>query len=169
MQKKSERILKLLKEGELLQEARANALKVTKEIQGFGNVNVSPSSSSSRTLRTSFGSCSSSSLSWNDPDDLHRCDQESPTKDSNKNSPRRSMGKSTTLFSNNKIRTQLCDAPIQEKGLLLDSVSNRDEKEGYSKLTGPRSPADGNVGFRSFSNVGKVVRRKIDRQFSMGV
>ncbi|RWR96623.1 Epsin domain-containing protein [Cinnamomum micranthum f. kanehirae] len=55
MQKKSERILKLLKQEELLQEERANALKISKEIQGFGNVCISSTSSSSRISRTSFG------------------------------------------------------------------------------------------------------------------
>ncbi|CBI23661.3 unnamed protein product, partial [Vitis vinifera] len=66
MQKKSEKIIDLLRGGETLKEARFKALKITKEIQGFGNYMASPSSSSSSgsSRTSSFGSYSTSTHLW---------------------------------------------------------------------------------------------------------
>ncbi|XP_057958501.1 uncharacterized protein LOC131151264 [Malania oleifera] len=72
MQKKSERVLKLLVGGETLRNARLNSLKITKEIEGFGNLIVSPSSSSSKkskTLHFGSGPYSPSSSTYNEVDE----------------------------------------------------------------------------------------------------
>lgn len=61
MQKKSQKILQLLKGGHTLKESRLRALKITREIQGFGS--SSPSSSSS-TLSPSFSFATSRTSSF---------------------------------------------------------------------------------------------------------
>ncbi|XP_028070270.1 epsin-2 [Camellia sinensis] len=156
MRKLSERILNLLQGGETLKQARLKALKITKEIQGFGNLMVSPSTSSSSSSSSSemsgtssFGSCSSSNKKFSNP-----------------------MGNKNIDGSH----VWNCP-PIEETGSLLDSEDENEEKEkshGFisgicSKLVG-NSPSKYNgekVSFRSISDVGMLTRKnKIDRQFS---
>lgn len=74
MQKKSERILELLQGGDTLKQARLKAIRITNEIQGFGNMMASPPSSSSpsssRTSQSSsLASYSTTTSTWNDIED----------------------------------------------------------------------------------------------------
>lgn len=150
MQKKSERIIELMTDSELLQEARSKALKVSKEIQGFGNLLVSPSSS--------FSSNSTSTrpapTDWNEQ-------QSSPIKDSTNNSHRASA-----------TRTHIWDTPSLETGSLLDPEDHAGGTQGNcSSFLGtviPENDGDGKFGLRSLSDVGKVVKKRFDRQFSLG-
>ncbi|XP_058094619.1 uncharacterized protein LOC131240421 [Magnolia sinica] len=173
MQKKSVRILQLLDEEELLKDERSKAIKVSKEIKGFGNLIISPSLSSLQTSRSwSFGShSSSSSPSCNEPDEFHRHELQPPNKEF-KDIFQESHEKSTSPSAH------LWDTPIEETGLLLDPEEEEETKEeGFSTGISPKPAVvthpgwwDGRkVVFRNFSNVGKVMKKKIDRQFSMGV
>ncbi|KAK9289087.1 hypothetical protein L1049_017558 [Liquidambar formosana] len=169
MQKKSERILRLLGGGETLKEARLKAIKVTKEIKGFGSPMSSPSSSSSKISRTSsFGSYSTTSSPSNAVDELNKS---SPTKASIENYSRREIQDQKV---SNSIETdfeglRLWDCTsIQESGSLLDPEDKENEREdGFaggspSKCHGEKST------FRSFSDVGRVMKKKFERQFSIG-
>ncbi|KAK1309041.1 hypothetical protein QJS10_CPA09g02030 [Acorus calamus] len=170
MQKKSESILNLLSDDDLLQQSRSKALKISKEIQGFGNLIISPSSSSSSspvstpskmtTSRTSsFGSSSHSSttsstnhdeLTMNMHDD-HQLKQRRPQQ---------------------PLKDLIDLGPIEEKGVVDD-----DDEEGCEKKLieleevgkGRRSGGDGGRGggFRSLSDVGRVLRRE-DSCYSEG-
>lgn len=183
MQNKSERILKLLSDEKQLQEARSKALKISKEIQGFGNLIVSPSSSSSstpsssKTYRTSsFSSYSLDSPTWNGEDDQgkqvqHHAAANKISEDLEQGSPEKLDKQVQTLH--------LWDRPIEEDGNLLEATN--EEKEGEpdyrsggicSRLFGTANQIirDNNVliGFRSLSDVGKVTKKKIDRQLPHG-
>lgn len=81
MRKRSERVLELLKEGDILKQERLHALKITNQIQGFGNTTLSPSSSSSSSPSSSrvsncssFGSFSTTSPAWNEADEFSKID-----------------------------------------------------------------------------------------------
>ncbi|KAG6668608.1 epsin-3-like [Carya illinoinensis] len=193
MQKKSEEILKLLGGGIALKEARLKALKITKEIQGFGSPNTaSPSSSTASTTPSSSSETSrfssilssystTSTPTWNDTYELNKHDQlRSPTKDSNSEEGTRDHEESNKYFTfkknNVNVGSHQWDSPeVQESGLLLDS---EDEKaDGFisgicSKLAGI-SPSGGNdeeFGFMSFSDDGRsssVTKKKFDRQYSL--
>uniref|UniRef100_A0A5B6YJ30 Putative epsin-2 n=1 Tax=Davidia involucrata TaxID=16924 RepID=A0A5B6YJ30_DAVIN len=187
MQKKSERILELLHGGETLRQARLKALRITKEIQGFGNSTVSPSPSSSSSSdisqTSSFGSYSTTSSTWNKTgDQLNKHEQSLHTKEAIENHSQMGIrdGKPTILPNNNNENVEWLHhwdcPPIEEKGSLLDSEDDEEEKPNglisgiCSKLVG-LSPSKRNgekVAFRSFSDVGKVTRKKINRQFSIG-
>ncbi|XP_077228161.1 uncharacterized protein LOC143861123 isoform X2 [Tasmannia lanceolata] len=172
MKKKSERILQLLEEGELLKEARSTALKVSKEIQGFGNLLISPSSSSRTSRTSSFGSHSSYSTTTNDIDELHSHDQKLQHKEFNENSGETSPNKLNTYFEADKnVRgSHLWDNPIQEKGSLLDLEEEEEEEKEDSDggITNPVKQDQEKVSFRSFSNVGRLMKKKMDRQLSLG-
>ncbi|XP_043693235.1 epsin-3-like [Telopea speciosissima] len=181
MQKKSERLLKLLQGGEVLKLARYKALKVTKEIKGFGNSMASSSSSSPTSVysrTSSFGSYSNGTL--NESDEQSKSEQHPPPSRNlnEKNSVNEGLPseKLCTYYTNseNNEGLHLWDSPIQESGSLVDS---EEEKEGTnnffggicSKL-GASSPSkyEGNgVFLRSFSDVGKAMKKKLDRQFSL--
>ncbi|KAK1284202.1 Clathrin interactor EPSIN 1 [Acorus calamus] len=170
MQKKSERILNLLSDDDLLQQSRSKALKISKEIQGFGNLIISPSSSSSSspistpskktTSRTSsFGSSShSSTTSSTNHDELimnmhddHQLKQRRP---------------------HQPLKDLIDLGPIEEKGVVDD-----DDEEGCEKKLmeleevgkGRRSGGDGGRGggFRSLSDVGRVLKKRFDWQLSL--
>lgn len=81
MRKRSERVLELLKGGDILKQERLHALKITNQIQGFGNNALSPSSSSSSSPSSSrvsncssFGSFSTTSSIWNEADEFSKFD-----------------------------------------------------------------------------------------------
>ncbi|XWS13869.1 hypothetical protein CRYUN_Cryun36dG0075900 [Craigia yunnanensis] len=130
MQKRSDKVLELLGGGETLREARLKALKITKEIQGFGSTTTSPSSDSSRA--SSFGSYFSSST-CNDINELDKLESPIlPTKEPIQNySEGGILGEETLEFpSEDKIfnRVHLWNCPpIQEKGSLLESEGEEDE------------------------------------------
>ncbi|KAF5183708.1 Epsin-2 [Thalictrum thalictroides] len=191
MQKKSERILKLLSGGEFFKEARLKAIKVTREIKGFGNLAASPSSSSSTTpsssssssfgaARTSFGSYSTNSSTprWNDFHEFNQNDQCQHHKDLiDELSKEKSANTYSNVILENIENLHLWDCPMKESGSLLDTQEGKDGEEtkikeakyGYfdgirSKLANVSSPSK----LKSLSDVGKVMKKKFDRQFSMG-
>ncbi|MCL7050283.1 hypothetical protein MKW94_005646 [Papaver nudicaule] len=159
MEKKSERVLKLLKWKDFLKFARLKALKISKEIKGFGNLMASPvstsSPSSSGTSRTSFGSYSVTSSMWNEPEDyLGKREQNHPRKSHMENC-------SPTILSSEE-GSHLWDNPIQEAGCLLDQDDEQDEE----KMNNSYIWDNENVVMRSFSDVGKEIKKKLHRQFS---
>ncbi|KAA8527779.1 hypothetical protein F0562_035352 [Nyssa sinensis] len=183
MQKKSDRILELLQGGETLRQARLKALKITKEIQGFGGSTASPSpSSSSETSQpSSFGSNITSSSAWSETGELNKHGESPASKEAKENHLQRGTrdGKPAIVPNNRKNveGSHLWDCPpIEEAGSLLNPEDDDEEKPNglisgiCSKLAG-LSPSKCNgekVAFRSFSDVGKVTRKKMDRQFSIG-
>ncbi|KAL5542284.1 hypothetical protein UlMin_009994 [Ulmus minor] len=188
MQKKSEEILKLLEGGKTLKEARLKALRITKEIHGFGSSNMAsptssstPSSSTSESSRTSsFGSFSTTSSAWNDANiELNKAPQMSPTKEIMEiysHGGIRGENKYDRLPTSSKSADglHLWDCPpIEESGSILkDDRGDEDEDRKevgfvngiFSKL--PVVNAE-KVGFRSVSDVGKMVTKKFTRQFSL--
>ncbi|KAG1361522.1 epsin-3 [Cocos nucifera] len=186
MQNKSERILRLLSDQKQLQEARSKALKISKEIQGFGNLIVSPSSSSSstpsssKTCRTSsFSSYSLDSPTWNGEDDQSKQVQDHAAADKIPEDLERGSPKNCTvdpMLDKEVKRLHLWDSPIEEAGSLLEATNQDKEGESddrsggiCSRLFGTANQIirDNNVtGFRSLSDVGKVTKKKIDRQLS---
>lgn len=184
MQKKSEKIIDLLRGGETLKEARFKALKITKEIQGFGNYMASPSSSSSSgsSRTSSFGSYSTSSSAWNDIEhELNKYEHQSPTKDALGSYAHGGIyedGKPTTFQQTNEKfeAAHLWDCTsIQETGSLLDSEGEEDaKKDGFisgicSKLVGisPTRTNSEKATLRNYSDVGRVTKKKFHRQFSV--
>lgn len=174
MKKKSDEILKLLGGGEKLKEARLKALKVTREIQGFGgSMTSSPNSSSSEASTfSSFLSCSTTTTpTWNDINELNKFQLPFLAKES---------PESTDFSAKNKNveGSHLWDCPeIQETGSLLDPEDVGGGKtDGVisgicSKLVGI-SPSKGynngeKVGFRSVSDAGRTMKKKYDRQHSL--
>ncbi|GMY27112.1 epsin-3 isoform X1 [Fagus crenata] len=190
MQKKSDEILKLLGGGETFKEARLKALKITKEIQGFGGSMASPSSttpstttpssSSSEASRfSSFISCSTTSPTWNDINELEKLQLSTPKKELGSYSHGGIHDEENTIFAaetKNVEGSHIWDSPrIQETGSLLDS---EDEEEGKSDgfMSGIRSklvgisPSKGNdekAGFRSVSDMGRMMKKRFDRQHSL--
>ena len=181
MQKKSEQILDLLMGGVTLKQARLKALKITKEIQGFGNSMASPSSSSSSSSgsssRTSFGSYSTATTAgFNDIE--HELN-------SNTKETLGSYGlggiygdeKPTTLrqTNDNLKALHLWDSHSgQETGSLLDSEGDEDAgKDDFIsgicfKLVGI-SPFRSNIKkttLRNYSDVGRATKKTFHRQFS---
>lgn len=163
MQKRSEEILKLLGGGIALKEARLKALKITKEIQGFGSPNsASPTSSTTTTPSSSsetysrfssiLSSCSTTSTpTRNDTYELNKHDQlqYSPhAKDSNSEEGTRDhvvIGSKYFTFRNkNHVGSHQWDCPeVREtSGFLLDSEDEEDvTADGFisgicSKLAG---------------------------------
>ncbi|XP_010265044.1 PREDICTED: epsin-3 [Nelumbo nucifera] len=182
MQKKSERILELLGGGEALKEARHKALKITKEIKGFGNSVFPPdqSSSTSSSRTSSFGSHSSNSPRWYDLEELSPHEPLSPTKnlgESSSEGSRLPSEKPTTFPGANEDAegSHLWNSPVEESGNSLLNPEKEAETDGVSgavcsKFVGPSSPLNSDakkVTLRSFSDVGKVVKKKIDRQLSI--
>ncbi|OVA07490.1 Epsin domain [Macleaya cordata] len=178
MQKKSERVLRLLKGGEFLKGARLKALKISKEIQGFGNLTVSPvssSSASSGASRTSsFGSYSTSSSVWNESDEPSKNnEQDKSSKPFMENYSQGGLpSEKPTTFSSVE-GSHLWDSPIQESGSLLDPDEEDEEKMDGKVLSRPfvsngsSSTCDvGKAVIRSFSDVGKEIKKKLYRQFS---
>ncbi|XP_065864494.1 probable serine/threonine-protein kinase PIX13 [Euphorbia lathyris] len=75
MQKRSENVVQLLNGGIALKEARLKALKITKGIQGFGNVVTSPTSTSPSSSDSSRSSVSSSFFSYSPSSTTSRTSQ----------------------------------------------------------------------------------------------
>ncbi|XP_042513136.1 epsin-3-like [Macadamia integrifolia] len=180
MQKKSERLLNLLQGGEILKEARYKALKVTKEIKGFGNLMTSPSSSSSssESSRTSsFGSYTNSTCNESDvPIKSERHPISGNVNEKNTvhgGLPSEKLGTCLTNGKNN-VGLHLWDSPIKESGSLVDSEEGNEGPNGFlsgicSRLgvSSPSKYEGSGVIIRSFSDVGKAMKKKIDRQFSL--
>lgn len=193
MRIRSERILELLSGGEKLKQARLKALKITKEIQGFGNFVSSPSSSSSSKMSnaSTFGSNSTSSSPscWEVGAKTKHDTQHASAKNGELDSI--SIGE----MESEKFSTPTGDCenvegshgwewdrhPVDESCSLLDSEDDNGEgkeeggktygfiKEICSKFGGksPLKRINGEkVPFRSLSDVGKLRRKKVDRQFS---
>ncbi|XWS53798.1 hypothetical protein CRYUN_Cryun10bG0031300 [Craigia yunnanensis] len=135
MQKKSDKVLELLGGGETLRVARVKALKITKEIQGFGSATASPSSaySSDSSRASSFGSYFSSST-CNDINELDKFETPKfPTKEPIQNYSEGGIqeGIKTLEFPSedenfNRLHLWNCP-PIQEKGSLLEAKEGEDE------------------------------------------
>jgi epsin len=184
MKKKSDEILKLLGGGEKLKEARLKALKVTREIQGFGgSMTSSPSSSSEASTFSSFLSCSTTTTpTWNDINELNKFQLPFLAKESPESYSRGGINdkKSSNFPAKNKNveGSHLWDCPeIQETGSLLDAEDVEGGKtDGVisgicSKLVGI-SPSRGynngeKVGFRSVSDAGRTMKKTYDRQHSL--
>ncbi|KAF3456760.1 hypothetical protein FNV43_RR01414 [Rhamnella rubrinervis] len=194
MQRISDEILKLLEGGQNLKQARLKALKITKEIQGFGNpIMLSPnsalsppssaSSSSSRT--TPF---SAASFTWNDMnnnDPINKMQQLVLSPKDEAAVGRYPRGGIRDVDENNVEGKHLWTRPtIEEKGSLLEEEDDDDddqaEKTGrlvggkvYSKINDNTTTPGGHddhvekVGFRSISDVGKAMKKKFNRQLSL--
>ncbi|KAJ8466104.1 hypothetical protein OPV22_028656 [Ensete ventricosum] len=167
MRSKSKRILRLLGDEEELKDARAEALRISREIQGFGNLIVSPSassspssSSSSRASRTwSFGSSYSWDCpSWSGPDEQNKREEAHHV-----------SGDSVDL---KVAEMHLWDAPVQDSSCLL--ISKKEGREGSPDGWSSRlrlrlfGRDDKRVAFRSLSNVEKEPKKKFERQSSLG-
>ncbi|KAG5554291.1 hypothetical protein RHGRI_011976 [Rhododendron griersonianum] len=188
MRMRSERILELLSGGERLKQARLKALKITKEIQGFGSSTPSPSSSSpskmSSTSTFGLNSASSSPSRWElGAKTKHDIDQYPSAKKGVVDSI--SIGE----IESEEFSTPTGDiwnfegSPVEESGSLLDSEDEDEDGDGkeeeaktYGFISGICSKFGGKspskfikgekVAFRSLSDVGKVRRKKVDHQFS---
>lgn len=158
MQKRSDKVLELLGGGETLREARLKALKITKEIQGFGSTTPSPSSASSSDSSRSFGSYfSSTSSTNNEPSaaaDHHKIMETNPIllptiielPQQNYNSQvqeGKSLINEETLkkFPSpedkyfNRVHIWNCP-PVHEKGSLLDSEGGEDDDKSDGLISG---------------------------------
>ncbi|KAF5736742.1 putative ENTH/VHS family protein [Tripterygium wilfordii] len=165
MEKRAENILELLRGGEPLKEARLKALKITREIQGFGNFTPSPNSSSSSSSSTSSEASRASSFgSYSSTSSIY----ELAANDSNY-----SQGGLEEFEDKHKWNCH----PIQESGRLLDpDEDDENNAQGIigkicSKLVGISPSKDcGGIGdkviLRSFSDVGRP-KKIYDRQFSL--
>ncbi|XP_073011140.1 ENTH domain-containing protein C794.11c-like [Typha latifolia] len=182
MQLKAERILKLLGDKEQLKEARSKAQKVSQEIQGFGNLIVSSSSSSSQISRTSsFGSYSLDSPTWSAQDEPLK-NQEQCNKSTNelfddlKQGPAKKFA-NDTMLKEEVEGLHLWDTPIAENANLLESSDEEEDENsnGWSARTySPVSTTNNRikrdnraVALRSLSNTGKTTK-KFERQSSWG-
>ncbi|XP_020079916.1 epsin-3 [Ananas comosus] len=175
MQKKSEKILKLLSNEDQLKEARAKALKISQEIKGFGNLIVSPSSSSPSSSKSfgssSFGSCSSNSPTWNVQDGPNN--QEIQYKMANE--PLENLRKGSEKKGLEGLH--LWNSPIEENGSLLESTNEDEVEYKIGSSTGFSSQIFGStnqsksyrriIPQRSISDACKVTK-KIERQMSLG-
>ncbi|WRX20910.1 ENTH domain - like 2 [Theobroma cacao] len=183
MQKRSDKVLELLGGGDTLREARLKALKITKEIQGFGSTTTSPSSASSSSYSSRASSFGSYSSTWNDISELDKFEtQILPTKEPVQHYSEGGIQEEKTpefpSENENFSRLHLWDCPpIQEKGSLLESEGEEDEKsDGFisgicSKLVG-NSPSKRATGqkvalIRSISDAGKVTKNRFGRQYSL--
>lgn len=177
MQKKSYRIVELLHGEDALRQARLKALKVTREIQGFGNLIISPSSSSSSSSPSSSSSRSSQpssfssySTTWSETDEANRSELSPLTEE--------------TIECYTQVETEE-EKPDAYSNTEKNIEGTRDnsasliefEDEDYGEkfwgvLSGIKSKFGGvgaeRVPLRSFSDVGNVMQKKIDRQLSFG-
>ncbi|KAJ4824381.1 hypothetical protein Tsubulata_034890 [Turnera subulata] len=181
MQKRSDNIIKLLNGGDTLREARLKALRITKGIEGFGSfvassasLSPSPPSSATSSATSSFGSFSTTGSTCNDPVDLSSL--LSPTQGE--------IEDPKTVITSPRISKEgtegscIKDCPvIQETDSLLDSEDDEEDKQGgfisgiRSKLAAISPSKESHAektAYKSFSNIGSVIMRKHDRQFSMG-
>ncbi|XVE65819.1 hypothetical protein DITRI_Ditri08aG0029900 [Diplodiscus trichospermus] len=187
MQKRSDKVLELLGGGETLREARVKALKITKEIQGFGSATASPSSASSSDSprASSFGSYFSTST-CNDINDLDKL--ETPilsTKEAIQNcsegGTQEQMIKAVEFPSEdenlNRVHLWNCP-PIQEKGSLLEEAKGGDDdgnSDGSitgicSKLVGispSKNATSQKFSFKGPCDVGKDTKHKFGRYYSV--
>ena len=184
MKQKSQKILKLLTDENQLTEERSKALKISKEIQGFGNLIISPSastpsSSSSRTSRTSFSSYSCDSPSWSRQDELNK--QERHMKSPNKASEESTQHGSPKVLGKGVEKSHLWDNPIEENGYLIGQTKEEETKGNSSSQSSSskgyytgflrnsyQSAKEKAAALRSLSDIGKGIKKKIDRQLSLG-
>lgn len=173
MRQKSQKLLRLLSDEAQLAEERSKALKISKEIQGFGNLIISPtastpSSSSKSSRASSFSSYSCDSPSWSRQEELKHFMKD--LDDTQGGSPSTNMHKETEGQC-------LWNSPIDENGLLLEPKSDdhhvkENSPSRWSNYTrffrNAKQSAAQASGLRSLSDVGKVMKKKIDRQLSLG-
>lgn len=160
MKQKSQKLLRLLTDEAQLAEERSKALKISKEIQGFGNLIVSPSasstpSSSSSSSKFSRTLSSGSSYSCDSPawtrQELHTC-------------------ASPKAIDKKQEGMHLWDTPIEENGSLIRENSPRGWSRGFSQILGStiQTVKDRASALRSLSDVGRTTtKRRIDRQLSL--
>ncbi|GLT76899.1 hypothetical protein SLA2020_485330 [Shorea laevis] len=177
MQKRSKKILDLLTGGETLREARLKALKITKEIQGFGNslLDSPSSSSSSNSPRTTL----------NYPNESNKIDKllsekkkaqiylKGGTEDNEDGQNLSSSLRSEELEG----LSEWDDSTSEETGSLLDPEGGENGKSngfisGICSKLASLSPSKKYSGekmvLRSFSDVGRVnAKKKFDRQYSL--
>lgn len=131
MRKRSERVLELLKGGDVLKQERLHALKITNQIQGFGNNALSPCSSSSSSSPSSsrvsncssFGSFSTSSTpTWNEAEEFGNIDI------LKEKIPAKPKFEASHLWDP-------C-APIEEKDSLLNCEDDEEAEEGLHNYDG---------------------------------
>lgn len=158
MQKRSERVLELLKGGETLIQERLKALRITKEIQGFGNsisTSSSPSSASSAGSSVFILDSSStpnslssptSNLTWSESD-VHTEDDLSPWvvegEESRKNFGSPSGNIDIPLRKNGQeeeedlVRTHIWNSSsfVQETGSLIED-EDEEERKRKGKFSG---------------------------------
>ncbi|CAM8887419.1 unnamed protein product [Rhodiola kirilowii] len=199
MLRKSDRLMQLLRGGEILKQSRLKALKVTREIQGFGSLHMSPPTSSSNSspssARSSFGTFSPASSTWSG------CDQEelfeTSTKADTPTANRWAYAGKTKQYENPVSRTGLMrmsrqtsgnvenegahgwNSPsFQNSGSLLEEDEQKGQKKNgslnrvWSKIStiSPKQKLgyDGNkTYFRSFSDAGREMKKKLDHQLTM--
>lgn len=201
MQRKSEEILKLLGgRNTTLKEARLRALKVTREIQGFGRSTASPSSTSSSSSATSessrtnsnssFGSFSTNGIT-STSNEIEKVPENELINPITTKELVGSYSHGGIYNEEDDMLPSLCgnveglhlwDSPsIQEKGSFLEGEEDNGDEEYekekdingfvggiFSKLTSTFSPSSRDYhGFRSVSDVGRVTKKKYNRQFSL--
>ncbi|XVF62837.1 hypothetical protein PTKIN_Ptkin09bG0040700 [Pterospermum kingtungense] len=186
MQKRSGKVLELLGGGETLREARLKALKITKEIRGFGSTTPSPSSASSSDSSRSFGSYFSTNSPCNpinEPADKVETTPIVSAEEPTQNYPQEtSLTKETPQpFPSedknfNRVHLWNCP-PVQEKGSLLESDHREEDEKSNgliggicSKLVGistSKNATGHKVTLRSFSDAGKDTKSRLGRQYSL--
>ncbi|KAM7488440.1 hypothetical protein LguiB_025924 [Lonicera macranthoides] len=173
MQKKSDRIIELLHREDALRQARLKALKVTREIQGFGNLIISPasSSSSSSSSRSSQpSSFSSYSTTWSETDEANRSELSPLTEESIECYTQVETEEEKHVgYSNIEKNIE----GTRDKSASLIEFEGEDYGEKFwGVLSGIKSKFGGGSTergpLRSFSDVGNVMEKKIDRQLSFG-
>lgn len=156
MRRKSETVLNLLTNKQYFRDARWKAMKVSKEIQGFGSNSPavsSPSSSSSKTSRSSsFGSWSRNTSSTSSNEVV-----------SPRESPRGKQERSLQ-----ELARRLTTLHVVDKDVESPHVWDTLPTETGSFLGAVDGNGEGAAGFlvRSFSNAGKVEKKKVERQLS---
>ncbi|KAK9724292.1 hypothetical protein RND81_05G061400 [Saponaria officinalis] len=182
MRNKSERLLKLLAGGPLLQEVRSKAIRLTNEIHGFGSSPSSSSSSSSPrgSWTSSFDSYSSSSPPWHDVHDNENFGEtkQSFEQDISKNSPKgfvRHTMPINYLDDGIDMSNSLDWNTIQETFTDIDLNDNKDEKKvgffrglcskhiGYSPL---KNDGEKQIS-RSVSDIRDEKKKMLHHQHSM--
>lgn len=180
MRSKSKSILKLLTDKGQLKEARQKMLRISREIQGFGNqVVVSPiSSCSSRTSRSSFGSYSSGSPILGDLHEslfMHEEHYDYSTDAISNNLHKRSPRSNSTPTYKEAEGIHLWDSPIDEDSTLIESKI--EEKEGfvdwssrfYSRIFGSshRAKRDNKLTITTLSDLNRTPQKKMERHSSI--
>ncbi|KAM7259935.1 hypothetical protein ACFE04_015676 [Oxalis oulophora] len=147
MEKRSDQIMELLGNIEALEEARFKALKLTKEIQGFGSSTPSSSSSSSSSSPSSVASHASSWASYSTSSSIYN------------NIDDKDLSKVE--------RMHVWDClPTGESGSLLSDPDDDDEKNANQTGGEMSTLVKSKVTLRSLSDTSRMAKRRLDRQYS---